>query len=113
MAGTQVIHGLDPNFVFGNNYAPPTAYVLSADDRLLSNAIGDYWTRFAATGDPNDPSAVKWHPFISPAAEARAAEKYMVLDLPLREDKRPREDQCNFWEPFFLRSLLGAVPAGK
>ena len=104
---------LDPNFVFGNNYAPPTAYLLSADDRLLSNAIGDYWTRFAATGNPNDASAVKWHRFISPAAEKLAAEKYMVLDLLPREDKRPREDQCNFWEPFFLRSLLGAVPAGK
>jgi para-nitrobenzyl esterase len=113
VAGTQVIHGIDPNFVFGNNYGAPTPYVLSDDDRSLSNAIGDYWVRFAATGDPNDGIAFKWHQFISPAAEARAAEKYMVLDLPLREDKRPREEQCNFWEPYFYRSLLGAVPAGK
>ena len=113
VAGTQVIHGIDPNFVFGNNYGAPTPYVFSADDRLLSNAIGDYWTRFAATGNPNDDVALKWHQFISPAAEARAAEKSMVLDLPLREDKRLREEQCNFWEPFFYRSLLGDVPAGK
>ena len=113
VAGTQVIHGIDTNFMFGNDYVPPTPYVLSADDRSLSNAIGDYWTRFASTGDPSDASALKWHPFIAPAADARAAMKSMALDLPLREDKRLREEQCDFWEPSFLRSLLGAVPAGK
>lgn len=99
--------------MFGNNYTPPTPYVLDADDRLLSNAIMGYWTRFAATGNPNGGDALTWHEFRHPVDEARAAEKYLVLDLPIREDKRPREDQCNFWEPFFLRSLVGSEPAAE
>ena len=48
-----VIHGLDRNFVFGNNFGPPSNYVLNADDLALFGAISGYWTRFAATGNPN------------------------------------------------------------
>lgn len=48
-----VIHGLDRNFVFGNNFGPPSNYALNADDLALFGAIGSYWTRFAATGNPN------------------------------------------------------------
>jgi hypothetical protein len=29
----------------------------------------------------------------------------------VRADKRPREGACNFWEPYFLRTILGKVPA--
>ena len=51
----RVAHGLDVNFVFGNNFGPPlfARYTLSAADLALSNAMGGYWTRFAATGNPN------------------------------------------------------------
>ncbi len=106
-----VIHGLDRNFVFGNNY--PT-HVLTPEDHLLVGAIGGYWTRFSATGNPNvdDESALLWPRYRHPTAAGRGADKYLVLDWPLREEKRPREEQCDFWEPFFFGSIAdGPVPA--
>ena len=108
-----VIHGLDTNFVFGNNFAPPTPYVLNADDLALFSAISGYWTRFAATGDPNadDPAIVHWPAFKRPTGLGRGVDKYLVLDVPILEGQRLREAHCDFWEPFFFRSINGAVPA--
>ncbi len=47
-----VIHGLDRNFVFGNNFGAPSNYVLTADDLTLFGAIAGYWTRFAGDRKP-------------------------------------------------------------
>jgi carboxylesterase type B len=111
-----VIHGLDRNFVFGNNFGPPSNYVLNADDLALFGAISGYFTRFAATGNRNadDESAVHWPAFKHPTGRGRGPDKYLVLDWPVREDKRLREAQCDFWEPFFLRSIAsGPTPAWR
>jgi para-nitrobenzyl esterase len=111
-----VIHGLDRNFVFGNNYVPPTPYVLNADDLALFGAISGYWSRFAASGNPNtdDIAVVHWPAYKHPTGQGRGADKYLVLDWPVREDKRLREAHCDFWEPFFLRSITGGpVPASQ
>jgi para-nitrobenzyl esterase len=114
VAGDQVIHGIDRNFLFGTNYGPPSNYVLNADDLLLVGAIGGYWTRFAALGNPNveDESVLTWARFRHPTGRGHGSDKYLILDWPLREAKRLRERQCDFWEPFFLRSIAdGPVPA--
>jgi len=110
-----VIHGLDRNFVFGNNFGPPSNYVLNAEDLALFTAISGYWTRFAATGNPNtdDDSVVRWPAYKHPAGQGIGADKYLVLDVPLREDKRLRAKQCDYWEPFFLGSVVGSVPASS
>jgi parallel beta-helix repeat protein len=112
VAGDQVIHGIDPNFMFGNNYVMPVVYALNPEERALSNSIMDYWTRFAATGDPNDGESLKWHPFRNPQGTGDGAARYMILDLPFREDVRLRQEQCEFWDQQFLRSIVGSVPAG-
>ena len=71
-------------------------------------AISGYWTRFAATGNPNSDGhgdAVRWPAFKHPGGRRKGADKYIILDWPVREDKRLREEHCDFWEPFFLKSI--------
>jgi len=111
----HVVHGLEVNFVFGNSFGPPLFpnYALNADDVVLSRAMAGYWSRFAATGNPNVDVAgvVHWPAFRRPEGPGRGVDKYLVLDSPIRAGLRLRETQCDFWEPYFLRSVTGAVPA--
>jgi para-nitrobenzyl esterase len=111
----RVAHGIDVNFVFGNNFGPPLfpAYTLGPADLSLSHTIGAYWTRFATTGSPNadDGAAVEWPAFKHPTGSGRGADNYLILDDQIREAKRPHEARCDFWEPYFFRSATGAVPA--
>ena len=101
VAGDQVIHGIDRNFVFGTNYGPPSNYALNADDLGLFRAIAGYWMRFAASGSPNsdDESIVHWPAFKHPTGRGRGSDKYLVLDAPVHDSKRLREAACDFWEP--------------
>lgn len=124
-----VIHGLDRNFVYGNNFGPPSNYVLNADDLALFGAISGYWSRFAATGNPNgdqghrhqtvrhhdaDDSLLEWPAFKHPGGRGKGADRYIVLDWPLQEDRGLREEPCDFWEPFFLKSIAsGPVTASS
>src|SRR5262245_50510940 len=111
----HVAHGLEVNFVFGNNYGPPlfTPYVLGPADLALSSAIGAYWTRFARTGSPNtdDPNAVHWPAFKHPTGGGRGSDNYLTFDTAITEGGRLRETYCDFWRPFFIRTVSGAVPA--
>lgn len=111
----RVAHGMDVNFVFGNNFAPPlfVNYVLTAPDLALSHAISGYWTRFAATGNPNsdDPSVVHWPAFKHPTGLGQGADRYVVFDAAITGASRLGGTRCEFWEPYFFRSVTGAVPA--
>ena len=114
----RAVHGLDVNFVFGTTVAapvlpPPSTYPLSPLDLDLFRSMAGYWRRFADTGNPNvdDDTAVHWQPFNRPADAGRGADKYLILDRPIRVEKRLREAQCAFWEPYFFRSITAAVPA--
>jgi para-nitrobenzyl esterase len=111
----RVAHGMDVNFVFGNDYGPPLfpAYALTGDDLTLSQQMRGYWTRFAATGNPNseDPAVVHWPAFKHPAGQGRGSDKYAILDLTIQEGLRLHEAACDFWTPYSFRSVTGAVPA--
>lgn len=48
---------IDPAFAYAANYAPTPAEVNLANDMM------GYWTRFAATGDPNGAGATTWPPY--------------------------------------------------
>jgi len=112
-----VIHGVESNIIFGNNYGPPLfpSHPLTPSDLALHGAMAGYWTRFARNGNPNvdDDTVVHWPAFTDPVGDGRGSNKYIVFDSIIREDKRPREAACDFWEPLFLRSMLGNVPAGQ
>jgi hypothetical protein len=75
--------------------------------------MSGYWARFAARGNPNsdDELVIHWPAFKHPSGVGRGADKYLVFDSLIREGMRPRETQCDFFEPFFFRPLLGALPA--
>jgi len=111
----RVIHGLETNIQFGNAYTPFQfpSHPLDATDLALHAQMAGYWTRFAAAGNPNvdDETVVHWHAFRDPFGQGRGASRHLVLDTVIKSEKRLRESACGFWEPYFLRSMLGKVPA--
>jgi para-nitrobenzyl esterase len=109
----RVIHGLDTNFVFGNDFGAPDNRVLNAADLALSSLMGAYWTRFASDGDPNgasDNSVVRWSAYQYPIAFV-SGDKYLILDSVTRESRGLRSQPCDFLKPFFFRSVVGSIPA--
>ena len=110
-----VVHGVESNIVFGNAYVPTqfSNHPLTPADLALHRLMAGYWTRFAATGSPNvdDDSVFHWPLFKDPTGPGRGANRFVIFDGGVRADKRPREGSCNFWEPHFLRTILGKVPA--
>ena len=115
LAQDRVIHGVEANILFRNDYVPPQflSHPLNAFDNALHAQMAGYWTRFAATGNPNmdDDSVVHWQTFRHPPGAGRGADRYLVLDAVIRSDKRLRESACDFWEPLFFRSMLTGLPA--
>jgi para-nitrobenzyl esterase len=115
LSADHVIHGVESNIIFGNNYTPNQfpSHPLDAADTALHHAMAGYWTRFAAGENPNtdDAAVVHWPAFKHPTGRGRGADKYLAFDTTIAEGLRPHEAQCDALEPLFLRTLLGEVPA--
>jgi para-nitrobenzyl esterase len=58
-AALGAFHSDDIEYVFGTLDSRPAAQ-WRPQDRALSNQIGEYWTNFARTGDPNGGSLPQW-----------------------------------------------------
>lgn len=85
-------HGMDVYFTFGHlNYsgAQPT----EAEGALSAEMMG-YWTRFAATGDPNGSGAMFW------AAYEVESDNYLRLDTPLAAAQGVHSSKCDLWDTF-------------
>ena len=81
-------HGSEVPFVFHtvDDFGPP------ADELALSDAVIGYWTRFAATGDPNGEGAFAW-----PGYDA-ATDSYLALDVEAAAGAGVHAATCDFWD---------------
>jgi para-nitrobenzyl esterase len=83
-------HALELTFVFlklgASGYSP------SAGELALADAIGGYWSRLAASGDPNGGGAPAW-----PRYDA-ASDPYLQLDTTIVAGAGVRTKQCDFWD---------------
>ncbi|MGQ0737316.1 MAG: carboxylesterase/lipase family protein, partial [Acidobacteriota bacterium] len=122
VAGGRAIHGLESNFLFGNTLAAnpnlgiPSARALTAADLVVYDVMSTYWRRFAATGDPNPRGQpVQWPPYrpgpYDSPVDPSQSDRYFTFGDRLGVNTYLRDQQCNFWESFFFRSVLGVVPA--
>jgi len=83
-------HGLEFLYVFGTleiaGYRPTDA------DRALSRRIQGYWSRFAATGDPNGDGAVRWPRYLV------RTDSFLELREPPVEGTGVRTTECDTLE---------------
>jgi para-nitrobenzyl esterase len=112
----RAFHGIDTNFLFGNNFGAPSNHVLTAADVSVYGVMSVFWHRYIETGDPNPRGQpVQWPPYRpgpndAPVGPSRSDAHLIFGDRPGVANYL-RDSQCNFWESFFFRSVLGAVPA--
>ena len=109
----HVNHGFESNVLFGNNYAPPIfpAHTLTAADMTLHAAMAGYWARFAATGDPGGLGEQRWTRYGEPVGRSGARRDHLILDANVKRGEDLREEACDFWDGFFLSSMLASAPA--
>ena len=109
----HVNHGFESNILFGNNYVPMQfpSHVLTDADNELHHAMAGYWARFAATGHPGGEGGLLWRPYGEPRGNRGHRRNHMIFGADVRRGDDLREEACDFWSGFFLRTMLGAVPA--
>jgi para-nitrobenzyl esterase len=84
--GIGACHGCELRFVFGT-----LADGASDAERELSRAMVGYWTRFAATGDPNGAGATRWK------AYPESSDGWLQLDAPIAAAADPSGEACRLF----------------
>ncbi len=82
-------HGAEIPYVFST---PDSWMPWDATDAALAEAVGGYWTRFAATGNPNGDGSTVW-----PEWDA-ASEAYLELGDQVRAGSGLRADACALYD---------------
>jgi para-nitrobenzyl esterase len=85
LEGLGATHGVELPYVFGTLQNPGT------DDAGLSDAMQGYWTRFAASADPNGAGALAWPSFND------TSEERMDFNVPSSVIAGFRSAECDFW----------------
>jgi para-nitrobenzyl esterase len=122
VAAGRSVHGLEPHFVFGNNFAVApnlgitTPFALTSADEAIFDAMSTYWRRFMESGDPNPRGQrVQWPAYrpgqFDEPVDASRSDRHFVFGSRLGVANYLRDQQCNFWEGFNFRSTIGPVPA--
>ena len=109
----HVNHGFESNILFGNDYVPLIfpSHVLTPVDLTLHAAMAGYWSRFAAFGDPGGAAELRWTRYGEPRGIAGSRRDHMIFDTVVRRGDDLREEACDFWSTFFLRTMLGGTAA--
>jgi para-nitrobenzyl esterase len=84
-----VFHASELPFVFGNDTFPLGKIGAGGP---VADELQGYWTRFAATGDPNGDGATPW-----PAFDA-TGEQHLVFANPTTIDAHLAAASCDFWD---------------
>lgn len=88
-------HGSEIAYVFDvlNKTAP-------GDERDLAAAVSSYWVRFAASGDPNHPSAPAWPEYTSGGGETGDVDQRLATAAEggVRSERGLRRAACDYWD---------------
>jgi para-nitrobenzyl esterase len=91
--GSGATHGSEAQYIFGN-LLPPRAW--TSLDHQVSEMLASYWVNFAANGDPNGKSLVKWPPF-----DDRNSDRAMTLGDRAEVGPAPNQAQLAFFEAVY------------
>ena len=94
-------HAAEIFFVF-DSHSPLSG--LSEEDKVLTEAMGSYWTNFAKTGDPNGPGLVEW-----PRYDA-ATDAWMTFNPSIEVESGIRAKKLDIMERALVRRVAEAVP---
>jgi para-nitrobenzyl esterase len=103
----QAAHASELQFLFDG--LSPSPHPLSATERGLAARMTAYWTRFAATGQPNDFSTRFW-PGFSPVED----DVFTLVPEPPILDPGPSFEKfhhCDFWGPVVTPEVFQAAHA--
>ena len=92
----RAFHREELFFLFGHLDRLGNPYTPSADEIQLSETLMGYWTRFAATGDPNGPGAFHWPRYSK-------HDEILQLDVTPARFRGYDNRQCDFLTPLINR----------
>lgn len=87
-------HGLELFFVFQT--IDSTTYArdgkITNDDRSVATMMGQYWSRFAETGNPNQYDLTEWQEYNS------VTDAYLDINVSAFRGTDLRTEKCDFWD---------------
>jgi len=97
--GMGATHGMEMPYVFGNLDSAAAAW--TSGDRQLADAMQEYWTNFARTGDPNGAGLPRWPDF-------RSSLQVMMLGDQIEAKAVPDAESLRRIDRFYRVARAGA-----
>jgi para-nitrobenzyl esterase len=94
-------HAAEIVFVFGKTVP---LFPTDEQDQIITQAMGDYWTQFAKTGDPNMEGLPPWPAF------AREEQRNMVLGAKIDATPVERSEAYDIFEEYWMQLIEAVRP---